>query len=93
MRVTFTPGFDGLPVFSPDRKKLCWTSGRTGDGKSQLFIGDWNDEAARAALGAATKQSEALSKPPAGITDPGYSADHFTGARTSSFKSRPQNVL
>ena len=43
VRVTFTPGFDGLPVFSPDGKKLCWTSGRTGDGKSQIFLADWND--------------------------------------------------
>ena len=34
VRVTFTPGFDGLPVFSPDGKKLCWTSGRTSDGES-----------------------------------------------------------
>ena len=50
VRVTFTPGFDGLPVFSPDGKKLCWTSGRTSDGKAQLFLADWNDEAARAAL-------------------------------------------
>src|SRR5204863_334640 len=50
VRVTFTPGFDGLPVFSPDGKKLCWASGRTGDGKSQLFLADWNDEAARAAV-------------------------------------------
>jgi Tol biopolymer transport system component len=57
VRVTFTPGFDGLPVFSPDGKKLCWTSGRTGDGKSQLFLADWNDEAARRALGDATKPS------------------------------------
>jgi Tol biopolymer transport system component len=55
VRVTFTPGFDGLSVFSPDGKKLCWTSGRTGDGKSQLFLADWNDEAARTALGAAPK--------------------------------------
>ena len=53
VRVTFTPGFDGLPVFSPDGKKLCWTSGRTSDGKSQLFLADWNDAAARAALQAA----------------------------------------
>jgi Tol biopolymer transport system component len=37
VRVTFTPGFDGLPVFSPDGKKLCWTSGRTSDGKAQLL--------------------------------------------------------
>lgn len=46
VRVTFTEGFDGLPVFSPDGKRLCWTSGRTGDGKAQLFIADWNEEAA-----------------------------------------------
>ena len=58
MRVTFTPGFDGLPVFSPNGKKLCWTSGRTGDAKAQLFVADWNDEAARAAL-AASKRSQA----------------------------------
>ncbi len=50
VRVTFTDGFDGLPVFSPDGKKLCWTSGRTADGKSQLFMADWNHEAALAAL-------------------------------------------
>ena len=50
VRVTFTPGFDGLPVFSPDGKKLCWTCGRTADGKSQLFLADWNDGAARKAL-------------------------------------------
>jgi Tol biopolymer transport system component len=50
VRVTFTDGFDGLPVFSPDGKKLCWTSGRTSDGKSQLFIADWNREAALAAI-------------------------------------------
>jgi Tol biopolymer transport system component len=76
VRVTFTPGFDGLPVFSPDGKKLCWTSGRTGDGKSQLFVADWNDEAARAALGTAKPANEALPKSSsAGITDPGYNAE------------------
>lgn len=58
VRVTFTSGFDGLPVFSPDGKKLCWTSGRTTDGKAQLFLADWNDEAARAALAAASKRSQ-----------------------------------
>ena len=30
VRVTYTAGFDGLPVFSPDGKKLSWTSSRTG---------------------------------------------------------------
>ena len=50
VRVTFTAGFDGLPVFSPDGKKLCWAAGRTADGKSQLFIADWNHEQALKAL-------------------------------------------
>ncbi len=51
VRVTYTDGFDGLPVFSPDGKTLAWTSGRTADGKSQIFTAEWNDPAARAALG------------------------------------------
>ena len=56
VRVTFTPGFDGLPVFSPDGKKLCWASGRTGDGKSQIFLADWNDAEALKALEEAPKR-------------------------------------
>ena len=51
VRVTFTDGFDGLPVFSPDGKQLAWTSNRTENKKSQIFIGKWNHEAALAALG------------------------------------------
>jgi Tol biopolymer transport system component len=53
VRVTFTDGFDGLPVFSPDGQRLCWTANRTADGKSQLFLAHWNHPAARAALQAA----------------------------------------
>lgn len=49
IRVTFTERFDGLPVFSPDGKKLCWTSNRNGS-QSQLYLADWNHEAALAAL-------------------------------------------
>ncbi len=52
VRITFTPGFDGLPVFSPDGKRLTWTSNRTSDGKSQIFIADWNDQAALEAINA-----------------------------------------
>lgn len=54
VRVTFTDGFDGLPVFSPDGKQLCWTSGRTSDGKSQIFISDWDHESALQALNQST---------------------------------------
>lgn len=66
LRVTFTDGFDSLPVFSPDGKKLCWTSNRTGDNKSQLFLADWNHEAALAALKAAPSRT---AKPVAASTN------------------------
>lgn len=50
VRVTHTPGFDGLPVFSPDGAKLCWTTNRGGEGKSQLHLADWDHAAALSAL-------------------------------------------
>ena len=53
VRVTFTDGFDGLPVFSPDGGRLAWTSNRTSSGESQIFIADWNHEGAAAAVAAA----------------------------------------
>ncbi|MEZ5145849.1 MAG: M28 family peptidase [Bacteroidales bacterium] len=67
VRVTFTDGFDGLPVFSPDGKKLVWTSSRTADGKAQLFIADWDDEFAR----------EMLAKAPYRKTNTGMLNFHF----------------
>ncbi|PYJ06856.1 MAG: peptidase M28, partial [Verrucomicrobia bacterium] len=60
VRVTYTEGFDGLPVFSPDGRKLCWTSARTPDGQSQLFLADWNQVAALAALGQAPVRNLAV---------------------------------
>jgi Tol biopolymer transport system component len=42
VRITQSAGFDGLPSFSPNGKLLSWTSTRTSDKKSQIFLGDWN---------------------------------------------------
>lgn len=58
VRVTFTDGFDGLPVFSPNGLKLSWAAGRTDDGKSQIFLADWNHHAAMQALSEAPLRSE-----------------------------------
>ncbi len=57
VRVTFNDKFDGLPVFSPDGKHLAWTSGRTANGDSQLFLADWDHEAALSALKLASVRS------------------------------------
>lgn len=53
VRITYSDGFDGLPVFSPDGKHIVWTSTHTNNGQSQLFYGDWNNDAAMAALASA----------------------------------------
>ncbi len=41
VRVTFDSAFDGLPVFSPDGKRLMWTSKRGGLDEAQVFIADF----------------------------------------------------
>jgi Tol biopolymer transport system component len=38
VRITHSEGFDGLPVFSPDGKWLMWSSKRTADKTTQLFL-------------------------------------------------------
>ena len=53
VRVTYTDGFDGLPVPSPDGAQLAWTSSRGGDRGGQIYLAQWNHEAARQALAAA----------------------------------------
>ena len=53
VRVTYSDGFDGLPVPSPDGRRLAWTSSRGGGREGQLFLADWNHEAARKAIAAA----------------------------------------
>jgi len=59
VRITYTDGFDGLPVQSPDGTILSWTSdGRTGGEGSQIFLADWNHEQALAALDRAPLKSD-----------------------------------
>ena len=58
VRVTHTKGFDGLPVFTPDGKKLAWTTNRTASGRSQIFVADWNHEKAREVLGLGAAQAD-----------------------------------
>ena len=50
VQVTQSEGFDGLPVFSPDGKSLCWTSNRNAKGQSQLYLATWNHTGALEAL-------------------------------------------
>jgi TolB protein len=50
IRVTDHASADVLPVFSPDGNKLMWTSNRTDDRESQLFIADFDVAAADKAL-------------------------------------------
>lgn len=38
-RITFSPGADILPVFSPEGRYLMWTSQRTADHTTEIFLG------------------------------------------------------
>jgi TolB protein len=40
-RITYAPGQDVLPVFSPDYRKLLWTSSRDGRSAPQLYLADF----------------------------------------------------
>lgn len=59
VRVTYTEGFDGLPVFSPDGRKLVWTASRTTDKTAQLFMAGWNHEYALSAIEKAPYRKQA----------------------------------
>jgi Tol biopolymer transport system component len=50
VRVTYSDGFDGLPVPSPDGTQIAFTSSRSGGGAGQIFLAQWNHEAALKAI-------------------------------------------
>jgi Tol biopolymer transport system component len=59
VQVTHSPGFDGLPVFSPDGKRLSFTSSRHGGSQGQIYLADWSHEGALEALEAAPTRASA----------------------------------
>jgi len=74
VRVTFTDGFDGLPVFSPDGKMLSWTSNRTAEKASQIFLANWDHDKALAALkiGAADTDDSSFKEVPVTLEAPSF---------------------
>lgn len=56
VQVSFLEDFDGLPVFSPDGKKISWTH-RNQKGESQIMMADWDDQLARKLLSLPTKMN------------------------------------
>ncbi len=50
VRVTYTDGFDGLPVPSPDGTMLAWTTSRAGGSAGQLYLAQWNHQKALEAI-------------------------------------------
>ncbi|MDP6251786.1 MAG: M20/M25/M40 family metallo-hydrolase [Verrucomicrobiota bacterium] len=91
VRVTERAGFDGLPVFSPDGTRLCWTSNATPEKQSQLFLANWDHRGALAALGQAPQRvaSQAALSPDVSIDDlkehvAYLASDELEGRRTGS---------
>ncbi|MCY3552589.1 MAG: M28 family peptidase [Candidatus Poribacteria bacterium] len=69
VRVTTTDGFDGLPVFSPDGNQLCWTSHRNSQEVSQLYIANWDHQAALEAVLDAPKSQNSPAHPVRTVAD------------------------
>ena len=69
VRVTSTDGFDGLPVFSPDGNQLCWTSNRNSQEVSQLYLAEWNHQAALTAVLDAPKSQNSPVHPVRTVAD------------------------
>ncbi len=68
VRVTWTPGFDGLPAFTPDGNTLAWTTNRTKNRQSQIFIAKWKHEEALRSLAASPARGAPTTKPSTATT-------------------------
>lgn len=71
VRVTSTEGFDGLPTFRPDGKILSWTSNRTTEKQSQIFVANWNHQFA---LNSLKESQDRKTKEKIARTDPSINA-------------------
>jgi TolB protein len=58
VRITDHPSADVLPVIAPDGEHLLWTSGRSADRSSQLWLARLDIEAIEAALDAADERPQ-----------------------------------
>ncbi|MCG3138593.1 MAG: Protein TolB [Phycisphaerae bacterium] len=85
VRVTYTPRFDGLPIFSWDGKTLTWTSSRGGLTGGQIFIGQWNHEKARELL----KQAPLRQVPRASTREVSEFSSTFWARRDAGIDSTP----
>ena len=74
VRITDREGFDGLAAFSPDGRKVTWTSNATPKKQSQIFLADWNHEAAKHLLAQAPAK-QATAAPAMKETTAGISTD------------------
>ena len=50
VRITYSDGFDGLPVPSPDGTQFAWTSSRGGGREGQIYLAQWNHQKALEAI-------------------------------------------
>lgn len=82
VRVTTTDGFDGLPVFLPGGDRLSWTSNRTKQERSQIFMADWNDAHARKLLkldlGSAQSDRDGLAERSAAVESVAQTSPEFS---------------
>ncbi|NBB70680.1 MAG: M28 family peptidase, partial [Alphaproteobacteria bacterium] len=69
VRVTDREGFDGLATFAPDGETISWTSNATPEDQSQIFIGDWDHQAALERIADAPVRDARAAAPLAGTED------------------------
>ena len=75
VRVTNRDGFDGLATFAPDGETISWTSNATPADQSQIFVADWDHEAALELIADAPASDERAAAPLDGTEDAITAAD------------------